>query len=1296
MKTRKVSSWALILISAVLTFLMVLMVGIAIANAENQEKAIDTPTDSQIFKDANAPSDLPTGIQIWKSTGQPAEKDTDYQLLTDPYGLQPSQIKLISDKLTVEGGGWSQPVDIGLFADTNTGCNNLTIKNLYLNYKGNHSAIRVDLPKATDVVSENFYDAFNLNVIGECYIYQLGQQKENNRAICFEQGRVGDNVNIIGISDTDTKAKLECYTNIRDTIFSNMAEITFDGKLNALAYVTDDAIIQGDVIDWSKEAEDVDNNNLTIKGDAELYVGNESTKDETCIYAGTIKVWDKASLYAVNNCTTTNLPVVKAQDNIIIDTEGEVFIDAYNEKSWQAIECNYLTINKCSGWFTAIAHDYTAIECRGDFTIGEDAIEKIYMSGSFVPNDTTDNRAHRAAFTIKHPRNFIVPEGYLMYGSEELNAAVENINQRAVATFSSGLDSSYSNTPEYDIYTPVLANLTGELPEYANSVIFKPAKEVVFVPGQNASYDNAGYKDCFKYKNEDIYFEDYDQQIKIYDYDQWRAEGGNGYIPSVKQDFNDCKHIMAAECDSLIERGDTSEIRYLIESAKAAIANYRYDEESSLPQNKAVLQGILNQLVLEIDTLPLPIPDPMNWVPGSGVESLNIIATSQTGDRLALLIIALFVIAALLAGFMIYKKKNIHKVSYSGKHIAQRVIYSPKIIVISVAVITSLLLFAGLAIAHASTNNQIAANANNPDASLYNTCYSNYEAYDGITILNAQGQPAIEGKDFVCNTIDKTIDIKTDGLVVTGGSKTVPVEVSIYVIPGVTDLTIKNLSIISHKKHDNKYGNTLTIDLNSNEDTSLVSSSMEGPWNAPDEDFTLTVLGSCYISQTDNTQGGSAIYVNEGGSHGLIITGTVGSYLETYTDYFESIYLHKVPLMFSGDLEAMILSDGDRCIHWRDQHGTDMLFVTDNVKLTCGTSTDHKYQAIQCGSMFVIGNASLYAVNNNGFDADSATINVRHFFGINTTGNVYVGNVSDKSWQAIICERIAILNCNDFVAFSSDYTAIDVSESMTIQTPNVTICGEYNREETTNKARKGAFTIENVNQLYISPDLMVKGSVEAYDVPQTATSIMMVLTRGQDVSKLYTPVVCDGNTATIAKTIQFSVSAHNLVPVPGLNPTYSAPGYKECYQCRDCGTYYEDMQHNIQIFSLDAWRGPDGNGYIAPLTDEFDSYKAARREAMNNMLLTADTPEIRAMIEAAQAKIDAYVYDDSISMTANKNKIDLLYQDLYIQVGDFAYAEYINSANNVAQTGDNLALYVFALISLIAIAGATTLTTRKK
>lgn len=367
-----------------------------------------------------------------------------------------------------------------------------------------------------------------------------------------------------------------------------------------------------------------------------------------------------------------------------------------------------------------------------------------------------------------------------------------------------------------------------------------------------------------------------------------------------------------------------------------------------------------------------------------------------------------------------------------------------------------------------------------------------------------------------------------------------------------------------------------------------------------------------------------------------------------------------------------------------------MLFVVGNADLTCGETNTSNYQAIICGCLFVTNNASLNAYNYNGSDKRRATLEVRDIFGVNTTGNVYVGNRSASSWEAVTCDILSIINCNNFIAYSTDYTAIEVKNSITIQTKNVIICGEYNREEGTNKTRKGAFTIQDPNKIYLAPELITLASDQAYDEDLfAATPAMMVRTVGEDADNLYTPVASNGYLAPIAKTITFSTVAHSLEKVDAVEPTYTTAGHKEFYQCKDCANYFEEPQGETRILSIVQWLGPNGNGYLAPLVQDFDPYKQAMIEACNNMFAGGDTPEIRALVQDAQAKLSAYVYDESISPAANKAALDNIYRSLYTEVSNV-----INSGGSsgggqgVAQTGDALPAVLIVLVAFAALIGA--------
>lgn len=395
--------------------------------------------------------------------------------------------------------------------------------------------------------------------------------------------------------------------------------LAISGKLETVIYSAQDG---GDAIDWDTEE---GNNNLTLNGDVKVGVGNTNTENETAINVCNLNVLDNSSLLAIcNNASTKNMGAINVQGKFLVDTTGDVLINAYNAKSWQAVVCNNnLEITKCNS-FQAYAQDYSAVEVRGKLIIGEDAIENVYFSGGFVP---TDGRARRGAFTVKHPDRLEIPEDYLLYGNESLEAEVDNITQRAVVTFSSGTDG-------FDIYTPVIPDWVGlAAPKYAHSVVFRDHGELIFVPGKQPTYSTAGYKDCYKFKGVDVYFEDYEQQRQIDDINAWRSEGGDGYLSALRPDFNDYRNTVLAQCDSMLDRGDRPEIATLVNSAKAKINNYVYDNSVSLLSNKIKLDNIYKQLEADADALVLPVPEP--WTPPTPVNpevNPGANGTALTGD----------------------------------------------------------------------------------------------------------------------------------------------------------------------------------------------------------------------------------------------------------------------------------------------------------------------------------------------------------------------------------------------------------------------------------------------------------------------------------------------------------------------------------------------------------------------------------------------------------------------------------------------------------------------------------------
>lgn len=86
------------------------------------------------------------------------------------------------------------------------------------------------------------------------------------------------------------------------------------------------------------------------------------------------------------------------------------------------------------------------------------------------------------------------------------------MTDRAVVSFTSGIDN-------YNLYTPVVCD-DKDASSVAKTVIFKSGVyDIALVPGQDATFDDAGFKDCYKAVDSDRYFEDFEQTIPIANYE---------------------------------------------------------------------------------------------------------------------------------------------------------------------------------------------------------------------------------------------------------------------------------------------------------------------------------------------------------------------------------------------------------------------------------------------------------------------------------------------------------------------------------------------------------------------------------------------------------------------------------------------------------------------------------------------------------------------------------------------------------------------------------------------------------
>ena len=74
---------------------------------------------------------------------------------------------------------------------------------------------------------------------------------------------------------------------------------------------------------------------------------------------------------------------------------------------------------------------------------------------------------------------------------------------------------------------------------------------------------------------------------------------------------------------------------------------------------------------------------------------------------------------------------------------------------------------------------------------------------------------------------------------------------------------------------------------------------------------------------------------------------------------------------------------------------------------------------------------------------------------------------------------------------------------------------------------------------------------------------------------------------------------HTITPVSAQAATQTEAGFKDYYECVNCGKYYEDAEGKIEITDLSAWKAKGGNGYI-PSEDEIDAAKTAAKAALDS------------------------------------------------------------------------------------------------
>ena len=173
----------------------------------------------------------------------------------------------------------------------------------------------------------------------------------------------------------------------------------------------------------------------------------------------------------------------------------------------------------------------------------------------------------------------------------------------------------------------------------------------------------------------------------------------------------------------------------------------------------------------------------------------------------------------------------------------------------------------------------------------------------GMQIFQSDGTtPAVEPTDYEVNGLD--VNLKTNDLVIKGGTEVNPVEARIIVdgsTNSISKLTLDNLHIFDETSGKS----TISIVCPSgNED------------NPENPDFTLSIKNYCTIYQTQNDNGQQALNISGGSGNGISIEGVKiadkAASLEIVAQYMDAIFVQTAePVTFSGDMAAAVYSVRD-------------------------------------------------------------------------------------------------------------------------------------------------------------------------------------------------------------------------------------------------------------------------------------------------------------------------------------------------------------------------------------------------
>ena len=180
----------------------------------------------------------------------------------------------------------------------------------------------------------------------------------------------------------------------------------------------------------------------------------------------------------------------------------------------------------------------------------------------------------------------------------------------------------------------------------------------------------------------------------------------------------------------------------------------------------------------------------------------------------------------------------------------------------------------------------------------------------------------------------------------------------------------------------------------------------------------------------------------------------------------------------------------------------------------------------------------------------------------------------------------------------------------------------------------------------------VSQTVTANDFLTTATTLPVVKTLATDADfenviesvdlatvedTLYLKVAYDGTSYGIVYEVNVTVT-HTISKVNGQAPTKEQTGWKDYYQCDNCGDCFEDAEGNTSIADIDAWKTGAGKvEYKAVVNESTDVKYAYIEDALEN----AQPGDTIKLVDDAEA---TYItVDEGITLDLNGYKLTAEY-----------------------------------------------------